>query len=66
MKINNQANVLKLFNKLSKSEQLVVLEQISRQTSAQHWNLINCELPDADITEDEIMEEVRAVRYGSK
>jgi len=66
METASKAKVLQLFNKLSKPEQLAVFEQISEQTFAQRWNLMDSELPDADITEEEIMEEVRAVRYGSK
>ena len=66
METVNKAKVLQLFSKLSKPEQLAVFEQISEQTFAQRWNLMDTELPDSDISEDEIMEEVRAVRYGKK
>lgn len=57
---------LQLFNQLSRPEQLAVADKISEQTFAQRWNLMDAQLPDKDLTEDEIMEEVRAVRYGSK
>jgi hypothetical protein len=64
MEAVNKTKVLQLFNKLSKPEQLDVFEQISSQTFKQRWNMINDELPDSKISEEEIMEEVRAVRYG--
>jgi hypothetical protein len=64
MEAINKTKVLQLFNKLSKPEQLAVFEQISIQTFAQMWNLTDDQLPDSKITEEEIMEEVRAVRYG--
>jgi hypothetical protein len=58
--------VLQLFNKLSKPEQIDVFEQISEQTFTQRWKMIEAELPDSEISEDDIMEEVRAIRYGTQ
>lgn len=64
MEAVNKTKVLQLFNKLSKPEQIAVFEQISTQTFAQRWSLADDELPDSKMTEEEIMQEVRAVRYG--
>jgi hypothetical protein len=64
MEAINKTKVLQLFNKLSKPEQLDVFEQISAQTFKERWNLIDAELPDSKISDEEIIAEVRAVRYG--
>jgi hypothetical protein len=58
--------VLQLFYKLSKPEQLEIADKINRQTFEERWNLIDNSLPDSPFTDDEIMKEVRAVRYGNK
>jgi hypothetical protein len=58
--------VLQLFNLLSKSEQLELVSKIEKQTFKERWKLMDEFLPDVDISEEEIMEEVRAVRYGDK
>ena len=58
--------VLQLFNMLSKPEQLEIADRIDKQTFSDRWSLANNSLPDADLSEEEIMNEVRAVRYGSK
>jgi 16S rRNA A1518/A1519 N6-dimethyltransferase RsmA/KsgA/DIM1 with predicted DNA glycosylase/AP lyase activity len=66
MQTADKIKVLQLFNKLSKPEQVDVFEKISEQTFSQRWKMIDTELPNANISEEDIMEEVRAVRYGSK
>jgi len=58
--------ILKLFNLLSKSEQLEIADRINRQTFAERWQMTNGKMPDSGLSDDDIMEEVRAVRYGSK
>jgi hypothetical protein len=63
MKTANKTRVLQLFNKLSKPEQLDVFEQISAQTFDERWKQMDAELPDLQISEEDIMKEVRAVRY---
>lgn len=56
-----------LFNQFSKEEQIQIAEKISLQTFADRWALLDEELPDTDeLSEEEIMEEVKAVRYGEK
>jgi hypothetical protein len=66
MQTADKTRVLQLFNKLSKPEQLDVFEQISERTFAERWKIIDAELPDSKISEDDIMEEVRAIRYAGK
>lgn len=55
--------ILTLFNQLFRSEQIKVAEQISLQTFNDRWNLLDQELPDTELSEEVIMEEVRNVRY---
>jgi len=58
---------LQLFNQFSKEEQIKIAEKIARQTFADRWTLLDEELPDTDdISEEEIMAEIKAVRYGQK
>lgn len=66
MKAASVNKVLQLFNLLSKSEQLELVSKIEKQTFKERWKLMDEFLPDVDISEEEIMEEVRAVRYGDK
>lgn len=58
--------VLQLFNLLSKPEQLEIAERIDKQTFIDRWQLIDSELPDVIFSDEEIMNEIRAVRYGDK
>lgn len=58
---------LLLFNQFSKEEQIKIAEKIALQTFADRWVLLDKELPDTDeLTEEEIMAEIKAVRYGQK
>ena len=58
--------ILQLFNMLSKSEQLAVADKIDRQTFEERWQLVDNSLPDAGFSEDDIMKEVRAIRYAGR
>lgn len=58
--------VLQLFNMLSKPEQLEIADRIDEQTFADRWQLVNNSLPGISLSEEDIMNEVRAVRYGGK
>jgi len=58
--------VLQLFNMLSKPEQLEIADKINKQTFKERWMLMDALLPNVEMSEEEIMEEVRAVRYGGK
>ena len=58
---------LLLFNQFSKEEQIKIAEKIALQTFADRWVLLDKELPDTDeLSEEEIMAEIKAVRYGQK
>ncbi len=47
-------------------EQFEVAEKINNQTFEERWTLIDTGLPDLNISEDEIIKELRAVRYGKE
>ncbi|MDX1943088.1 MAG: hypothetical protein SFU99_21170 [Saprospiraceae bacterium] len=57
---------VELFKQFSKSEQLSIAEKINALTFDQQWELLDAELPNVEISEEEVMEEIRAVRYGKK
>lgn len=58
---------LLLFNQFSKEEQVKIAEKIALQTFADRWILVDKEMPDTDeLTEEEVMAEIKAVRYGQK
>ena len=52
------------FYKFPKAQQLKIAEQINQSTFSQRWALLDKELPNIEMNEAEIMNEVRAVRYG--
>ncbi|HVS91025.1 MAG TPA: hypothetical protein VHE59_03270 [Mucilaginibacter sp.] len=58
--------ILTLFNRLSKKEQLAIADQIDKQTFAERWRQIDAQLPDVKFSDEEIMNEVRAVRHERK
>jgi hypothetical protein len=58
--------VLQLFNMLSKSDQLKIADSIDKQTFEARWLLLDNTLPNTEISDEDIMKEVRAIRYGSK
>ena len=58
--------VLQLFNMLSKTEQLEIADKIDMETFEERWQLSDTNLPDAEFSDEEIMKEVRAIRYGKK
>jgi len=55
---------LNMFRRFTPSEKIEIAEQIDRQTFNDRWNLLDAELPDSEMSDEEIMNEVRAVRYG--
>ena len=55
---------LRLFRKFKRSERLKIAEKITNQTFEEQWSRLDKELPDAKLPEEEIMKEVRQVRYG--
>lgn len=58
---------LQMFNQFSKEEQIKIAEKIGLQTFADRWSILDKELPDTDqLSDEDIMAEVKAVRYGQK
>ncbi len=62
----NVTQFLQLFNQFSKEEQLKIADKILQQTFEKQWGVLDSELPDVEMSEEEIMTEVRAVRYGEE
>ncbi|MFZ4474980.1 MAG: hypothetical protein ACOYPR_07305 [Saprospiraceae bacterium] len=71
-KLNSGKNIrikefLMLFSQFSKEEQIKIAEKIALQTFSERWALMDAALPDTnDISDEEIMAEIKAVRYGQK
>jgi hypothetical protein len=57
---------LTMFKKFSASDKIKIADQIDRETFEARWKLLDAELPDVQMSDDEIMDEVRAVRYAKK
>ncbi len=55
---------LALFNQFSRAEQIQIAKKIWEKTFAEQWAALDAELPDIEMSEEEIMEELMAVRYG--
>ena len=66
MEIANINKVLQLFNMLSKTEQLEVADKIDKQTFEERWQKLDNNLPDILLSDEDIIKEVQAVRYGKK
>jgi hypothetical protein len=64
MKTASINQFLELFNQLSKTERLTIADKIDKQTFEERWQLIDTKLPDTEFSEEDIMKEVQAVRYG--
>jgi hypothetical protein len=56
---------LELFNQFSRTEQLEIADKIDQQTFEKRWQIIDSQLPDAGLSQEDIMKEVRAVRYDT-
>jgi hypothetical protein len=57
---------LTMFKKFSASDKIKIADQIDRETFEARWKVLDAELPDVQMSDDEIMDEVRAVRYAKK
>ena len=57
---------LNIFRKFSPSEKRKIAEEIDKETFEDRWKAMDANLPDVEMSDDEIMNEVRAVRYGGK
>ena len=60
-----QMEVLKGFESLSPKQRLMVAKKIQSKMSDELFADIDMELPDIDMSESEIMQEVKAVRNAS-
>ena len=58
--------ILQLFNRLPKADQLEIAERINKQTFEERWQSLDNQMPNSMLSEEEIMTEVRAVRYDNK
>ncbi len=57
---------LTLFKQFSRSEQLIIAKKINELTFQEQWAKLDDELPDIEMSEEEIMYEVKNVRYGKE
>ncbi len=57
---------LTMFRKFSASDKIKIADQIDRETFEARWKVLDAELPDVEMSDDEIMDEIRAVRYARK
>ncbi|MCG3167528.1 MAG: hypothetical protein POELPBGB_03320 [Bacteroidia bacterium] len=66
LKVNDFLSMFELFNN---KDQLKIATVIQKKTLAERWNEFKKRLPDTDITEEDVIKEVKAVRnkrYGKK
>jgi hypothetical protein len=47
-------------------DKIKIAQQIDEETFAERWGFLDVELPDVEMSEEEIMDEIRAVRYGKQ
>lgn len=62
----NVPEFLNIFEKFSPSEKLKIAEKINQKTFNQRWEILDAELPDVEVSDEDILDEVRKVRYGKK
>jgi hypothetical protein len=58
----NTEQFISLFQQFTKKEQVKIAEKIQNLTFAQQWKMLDEDLPDVEMSEDEIMQEIYAVR----
>ena len=58
------AKFLALFNQFTRAEQVQIARTIWAKTFAEQWQQLDAELPDMDISDEEIIKELMAIRYG--
>jgi hypothetical protein len=57
---------LSIFKRFSASDKIKIADQIDRETFEVRWKTLDAELPDVELSDEEIMDEVRSVRYAEK
>lgn len=62
----NLKDYLAQFNKFSKAEQLAIAKKINQKTFESLWLALDADMPDVEMSEEEIMNEVKAVRYANR
>lgn len=62
----NVVSFMSYFRRFSKKQQSRIAEQINETTFRERWMELDKELPDINMNEEEIMNEVRAVRNGKR
>ena len=60
------AKFLALFNQFTLAEQIQIARTIWKKTFAEQWQLLDVELPDVEMSEEEVLKELMAVRYGEE
>lgn len=60
------AKFLALFNHFSRTEQIEIAKRIWEKTFAEQWAALDADLPDVDISEEEVLAELLSVRHGEK
>lgn len=55
---------LQLFEKFSAEDKMKIADQIDRETFESRWKALDSDLPDVDMSDEEIMAELRAERYS--
>ncbi len=58
------AKFLALFNQFSRAEQVQIARKIWEKTFSEQWKQLDAELPDVEISDEEVIQELMAVRYG--
>jgi len=53
-----------LFNQFTRAEQVQIARTIWEKTFAEQWRQLDAELPNIEISEEEILAELMSVRYG--
>lgn len=60
------AKFLAMFNRFTRAEQVQIAQKIWKKTFVEQWKMLDAELPDLEISEGEILQELMAVRYGEE
>lgn len=55
---------LQLFENFSDEDKIKIADLIDRETFESRWKSLDSELPDVDMSDEEIMTELRAERYA--
>ena len=58
----NTEQFISLFQQFTKKEQVKIAEKIQNLTFSQQWKMLDDDLPNVEMSEDEIMQEIYAVR----